>query len=110
MDLLGAIFIVVVAILIVTSVSLGMFLSRVRIGQTETTRSQSETTDGNSNKLDRIEKSIREGTCVGILAISVAAIVAAGTINVDFGWKLVLYIVGGLGIIYSIVRYYFRRV
>lgn len=110
MDLLGAIFIVVVAILIVTSVSLGMFLSRVRIGQTEATRSQSETTNGDSNKLDRIEKSIREGTCVGILAISVAAIVAAGTINVDFGWKLVLYIVGGLGIIYSIVRYYFRRV
>lgn len=110
MDLLGAIFIVVVAILVVTSISLGIFLARMGTRGNQGTQTQANAPTGNNSQLDRIEKSIREGTCVGILAISVAAIVAAGTINVDFGWKLVLYIVGGLGIIYSIIRYYFRRV
>jgi len=108
MDLLGATFIVVVAILVVTSISLGMFLSRIG-GHTQRTGTQDEVSAGNDNQLDRIERDIREGTCIGVIAISVAAIVAAGTIDVGLGWKLLLYFTGGLGIIYSAIRYYRRR-
>jgi len=109
MDLLGAIFIIVVAILVVASVSLGMFLSRIGSGPAQRTGTQNEITGGNDSQLDRIERNIREGTCIGIIAISVAAIVAAGTINFGLGWKLLLYFTGGLGIIYSAIRYYRRR-
>jgi len=109
MDLLGAIFIIVVAILVVASVSLGMFLSRIGSGSAQRTGTQNEITGGNDSQLDRIERDIREGTCIGIIAISVAAIVAAGTIDVGLGWKLLLYSTGGLGIVYSAIRYYRRR-
>jgi hypothetical protein len=108
MDLQGAIFIVVVAILVVTSISLGMFLSRIGSSPTQKTGTQDEVSAGNDTHLDRIEKSIRESTCVGIIAISAAAIVAAGTIDIGLGWKLLLYFIGGFGIVYSVTRY-FRR-
>jgi len=109
MDLLGAVFIVVVAILVVASVSLGIALSRISTRGIQNSRTQAAVATGSNAQLDRIERSIREGTCIGVLAVSVAAIVAAGTMNVGIGWKLLLYVVGGLGVLYSIVRYYVGR-
>jgi len=109
MDLLGATFIIVVAILVVTSICLGIFLSRIVSGPTRRSGTQDEVSAGNDSQFDRIERGIREGTCIGIIAISVAAIVAAGTINVDLGWRLLLYVMGGLGIAYSITRFFRRR-
>ena len=109
MGLLGAIFILVAAILIISSITLGIFLARILIRNNQNTQPQTNVSTGDNTQLDRIERAIREGTCLGILAISVAAVVAAVTINVDLGWKVLLYLVGGSGIVYSIIRFYFRR-
>lgn len=109
MDLLGAIFILVVAILVISSITLGIFLAKIWIKSNQNTQPQTNVPTGDNIQLDRIERAIREGTCLGILAISIAAIVAAGTINVDLGWKVLLYFVGGSGMVYSIIRFYFRR-
>jgi hypothetical protein len=109
MGLLGAIFILVVAILIISSITFGIFLARILIRNNQNIQPKTNVSIGDNTQLDRIERAIREGTCLGILAISIAAIVAAGTVNVDLGWRVLLYFVGGAGIVYSIIRFYFRR-
>jgi len=106
MYLLAAVFVIAVFILVVTSISLGISLSRTMTGRSRSAQAEGEDDTGENNKhLHRIEREIREGTCIGIIAISIAAIVAAGTLDTDIWWKLFLLVAGGMGIVYSIVRY-----
>ena len=108
MEILGPIFIVLVAILVILSVILGLLVVRTRRNQVRGANHENRTTGTNTTQLDRIERNIREGTGLAIIAIGVAAIVAAGTVDVPVGWKVFLFAVGVAGIFYSI-RGYWRR-
>ncbi len=109
MDLLGVLIILAIIILVLVSIIFGLILGRfVIVGNRKNT--PREETTVNNTQLAKIHRAILEGTCVSVVAISVAAIVAAVTIpTINIVGRGLLYGFGVAGIVYSIVRYYIRR-
>ena len=116
MDLSGGIFVMLVASLVVASICLGLIIGVLIIGRRrdrveqrdiakEKSASNINAPQSNETQLDRIEKRVKEATLsstrLGVLAISVGAIIFAGTgLEMDI-WLRVFVLVVGLAGIFS---------
>lgn len=109
METIWILVVMVTVVLVLVSMVFGIVVGRFILRGNHADR-RNEESRGQNTQLDRIERSILEGTCVGILAIGIAAIIAGGTIpEIHIGWRITLWALGTLGIIYATVRYYIRR-